>query len=196
MRSTTTKTAADYFAAGQLVLAACLFISTLLLPQYFFSLDQGGVSNFGTQGRTVIWFVAGFAAAAGGAFAAARTITGGGQHRQLRIDLYALAALYLFVMISTFWYKQAEDYRQLHEQASILLFVYMAIMATSLRLSASGDQRTKRLFLVFVCGIILGLATLIGPLTVLFTAQLVAGGAFGGLVYRSLSRHNNTTVKT
>lgn len=176
-----------FFVAGQVVLALCLIISTLILPQYFVSADQGGISNYGTSGRTAGWFIVGFCAAALGSLLSALRFKVTSKHqRRLRIDLYVMALLYTIVMWTTFSYKQNAAYQQLHEQASLFLFFYMLVMSLTLGFLATNDVRIKRAFVVLVIGLLIGLATLVGLIHLLFTAQIMAAAAFGYIVSRSL----------
>lgn len=181
------KSPAGYFAAGQIILATCLVICTVLAPGYFFSTNQGGISNYGTNNQTVGLFITGFTAAAVGAVAAASRLRAATmQLRQLRNYLFILAILYILVMLSTFSYKQNDDYRQLHEHVSLALFAYMAFMAVRLRLQSGADRHIAAAFGIFLLGLLLGLATLLGPLHTLFTAQVVSAAAFGYMVSRRL----------
>ncbi len=169
-----------YFAIGQIALGLSLLLCLVIIPRYFFRLDQGGVSNYGTEQQTVWLFVFGFGAAALGALlAAARLPTGVVHRRRLQFELVVLAVLYLAVLFSTFSYKDNEAYRQLHVQAALVLFVWMLTSALWLRFVVVRDVIMKRLFIVLAVGFVLSGLTFLGYLHVLFTAQLVSGIAFG-----------------
>lgn len=179
--------ARQFFVAGQIVLGLCLLLCLILVPRYFFSVSQGGVSNYGTESKTVWLFAVGFAVAAMGCLlAAAKLSTRASKHWQLRIMLVLLALLYLGVLFSTFSYKDNEAYRLLHVQAAIALFVWMLISAAWLRFSLVKDVYMRRAFLLLLIGLALSGLTFLGYISILFTAQIFSGVAFGRMMAHAL----------
>ncbi len=175
------------FATGQALLGLCLLVCIAIIPSYFFSLDQGGLSNYGTEDKTVWLFVAGFGAASLGAFLAALTLPRSSLRLwQWRAGLLILAGLYLVLMLTTFSYKDNESLRQLHEYAALALFAVMLVEALWLRFTAAKDPLIKPMFNVFAIGFVLAGLTFAGLLHVLFSAQLLCGVAFGYMVVRGL----------
>lgn len=172
-----------------MLLGLCLLVCILIIPGYFFSLNQGGLSNYGTEDKTVWLFIAGFGAASLGTLLAALTLPRSVTWLwQWRVGLLVLAGLYLAVMLTTFSYKDNESLRQLHEQAALALFAAMLAEALWLRFSATKDPLIKPLFNVFIIGFVLAGLTFAGLLHVLLSAQLLCGVAFGYVVVRGL-RH-------
>ncbi len=196
-----------FFVAGQIALSLCLLGCVVAVPRYFFSLDQGGISNYGTEPQTVGLYAAGFGAAmlgCTGALVAARSQLGATSDRfYVQVAMAALAALYLLVMLSTFSYK-ADDaggwlalVGQLHENAAMALFLTMFVGAFWLRFAGvddaphdpyAPDPAAKWAFLVFCAGFAVGTLTLVGYLHLLFTAQILCGATFGLMMARRLAR--------
>ncbi len=171
-----------YITAGQIILGICLLGCLVLIPGYFFSYNQGGISNYGTDPRTTWLFVLGFGAATAGVLLAAFRLPQATTRRlQLQVGLVLLAVLYLAVLLSTFSYKMNESYRLLHLYAAIALFLGMFIGASWLRFVAIKDAPTptRVAFVVFCIGLIIAILMQAGVLQLLFTAQIVCGIAFG-----------------
>jgi hypothetical protein len=187
-RSATRTKPQTYFAVGQVVLALCLFTCLAIIPSYFFSFDQGGVSNYGTEPRTTGLFVLGFGVATLCTFLAGRTLPQKTKRRnQLQLGLYVLACLYLLVMLTTFSYKLNETFRELHGYASIALFVGMLVGALWLRFVAVRDSPGRWAFVVFCVSLGAGVLTVLGVLHLLFTVQLVCGMAFGYMLTHGIA---------
>lgn len=105
---------------------ACLII----VPRYFFSLDQGGISNYGTEAQTRGIFILGFGAAALGTLAASLKLPKHTIHKStLKFGMYLLSLSYMLVLISTFSYKLNDSNKQLHLQAALALFIIMLLAA-------------------------------------------------------------------
>jgi hypothetical protein len=177
-----------YIAAGQVVLALCLLVCLIRIPHYFFSFDQGGVSNFGTEPATRWLFTLGFAGATLstvlGDLMLPRSIR---YRRQLRVGLYSLAGLYLAVLFSTFSYKVSNQLRDLHQYTAISLFLGMLTLACWLRVKLATDPPIRRAFIVFCWAFAAGTVTVLGLAYVLFDAEVVCGAAFGYLLVRGVS---------
>lgn len=178
------------FAAGQIALGLCLLACLVVLPRYFFSFDQGGISNYGTEPQTKWLFVAGFSAAALGTFMAALALPRHAKRRlQLQLILIILAALYFLVMISTFSYKLSLSRQNLHELAAFALFVYMLLICLWLRFMAVKDNYTNQLFVLFFASLVLGVLNFFGVLHILFAIEVAGGIAFALLLTHGLRKH-------
>ncbi len=177
-----------YFALGQIVLGLCFLLCVILIPHYFFSLDQGGVSNYGTESATKLLFAVGFGAASLGTFLAGLKLPTTTSHRtQLRYGLYVLALLYLFVMLSTFSYKLNDSLRHLHGQVSLALFAYAFLGTLWLRFVAVKDVFTKWAFVAFCLSFVVVVLTVMGYIHFLFVGQIASGIAFASLVTHCLA---------
>lgn len=180
--------ASKYFNVGQVMLALALLTSLFLLPNYFFSLDQGGVSNYGTESKTQILFSIGFGVAAFLTFLASKNLTKSAQSsRVLKINLIILSVLYVLLLISTYPYKINDLYRSIHEYIAMALFIFMIFFVTWIRCKKDKDNPfIKRMFWVFLAGIVVAGLTLFGFIHLLFTAQIISGMAFALIVSNAL----------
>lgn len=182
----------QYIAVSQLVLGLCLFICLLLIPRYFFSLDQGGVSNYGTEDRTIGLYTIGFGVAAiGTLFASLKLPVHTPRLAFVRLELLLLSVLYATSLLSTYQYKLNDGFRLLHEQAAIALFVGMLLVTVWLRFVFANDSKTRRAFIIFCVGFLAAALTLSGFLHVLFTAQLISGISFAYILVRGVSILNH-----
>lgn len=171
-----------YIAAGQIGLGLCLLGCLVIIPDYLFRFNQGGISNYGTEARTQYLFVLGFASVTLGTLLAAFSFKS-----RLRVSLIVLALLYALVMLSTFSYKLDDSLKQLHVQTAVALFVGMLFFALWLRVVAVKDAATRRAFLVLCAGIIANGLTLIGVLHIIFVAEVVSGAAFGYMLVHGVA---------
>lgn len=179
-----------YFAAGQIILGICILGCLVILPHYFFSLNQGGISNYGTEPQTKWLFATGFSAVTIGTMLAAIVLPKGAKHRvQLRIVLFTLAALYAFVMFSTFSYKLSPSLQHLHEQSAIALFGGMLLVSLWLRFFALKDSYTRRIFIFFCVTLVLGVLNLLGVMPILFAIEIA-----GGVIFALLMTHGLRTL--
>ena len=176
-----------YFLLGQTILGACLVVCLMLIPGYFFSHDQGGVSNYGTDERTIALFTIGFTAAAAGSLLAGLSLPSSFlQRRRKQLGLFLLALFYTAVLVSTFSYKVSDSLRSIHEYSALALFGVMLAQALWLALKVNPrDSRTRRALTIFLAAFVAGLLTVFGPLHILFTVQIVCGVTFGYIWVRA-----------
>lgn len=180
--------AKDYFKYGQIGLGLCLLICLFITPDYFFSFDQGGVSNYGTESKTQILFTLGFGFSALGSLLAVKYLPLKFSRRlAMRAMLTILAVLYLAVLATTYSYKINDFYRTIHEWSAIGLFVYMSALAIWLRFWQAREQTLVcRWFWLFVIGLLTAILTFFGVIHLLFTAQIISGLAFAMIVNNAL----------
>ena len=177
-----------YVAVSQIALGLCLFICLLLTPHYFFSLDQGGVSNYGTENRTIGLFTLGFSLAAIGSLLAGIKIPVHGPKQVImRLGLLLLSALYGLNLLTTYQYKLNSSSKRLHHQAAVALFIGMLLIVIWLRVVCAKDRKAKLAFIVFGIGFLASTVTFFGFLHVLFTAQLICGISFAYMLIRCVS---------
>jgi len=181
-------------AIGQIALGLSLFICLLIIPHYFFTLNQGGVSNYGTSEQTRTLFIFGFAAAAAGTLMASLKLPSGSKKTtNLKISLYLLSLLYVLVLVSTFAYKSGDFTKQLHLWAALVLFLFMLCQSLWIRRSASTDKRLTIAFTLFNFGWIIGILTALEIVHLLFTAQVISGTSFGYMLTRMVKSHEDRT---
>src|ERR1017187_5001882 len=110
---------------GQVSLIGGLAVCFALVPSYLRS--EGGISNYGTLRKTVVFYTLAFGLAAFFTGLAAYRLRR--QHRRyqkaLTYNLYILTALLVFVLLSTYPYKLNNALGYVHELADIALFVFV-----------------------------------------------------------------------
>ncbi len=179
----------QYILFGQLALGLSILVCLLLIPHYFFSLDQGGISNYGTEDRTRPLFILGFGAASFATFIGSLRLSKKvSKTNRFQIMLVLLSLLYLTLMFSTFSYKDSSDSMQLHERAALGLILAMAAGAVMIRVKGAIDTRIKVAFYVFSIGFAIGLLTLFELVRLLFTFQIICGASFGYMLVRAVHR--------
>ncbi|HSW36867.1 MAG TPA: hypothetical protein VLG37_00690 [Candidatus Saccharimonadales bacterium] len=171
----------QYLAISQLVLGACILLCLAIIPHYFFSFDQGGVSNYGTKLATVAPYSLGFGVAALGTLMASFSLPANVPRRTvMRFGLLGLSLLYGLALVSTFQYKLNASHRHLHEQLAVALFLGMLLGALWLRFVAlKEDVSIRRAFILFAVGFLAAVLTFFGPLHMLFSSQITCGASFG-----------------
>lgn len=181
-----------YVACGQIALGLSLFICLLIYPHYFFSINQGGVSNYGTSEPTRMLFILGFGAAAIGTFIGSIKLPQVTEKiYSLKIGMYSLSLLYVVVMASTFSYKMGGLYRHLHLWSALVLFLVMLYQTLWIRFKTPPDRRLSNAFILFSIGWLIGILTGFGIIHLLFTAQIISGVSFGYMLTRIVSSYEN-----
>jgi hypothetical protein len=149
------------------------------VPRYFFSLNQGGISNYGTEPQTKWLYAAGFSGATIGTMLAAIVLPKATKRRlQLRFILLILSALYLVVMVSTFSYKLSPSFQQFHELSALVLFISMLLTSLWLRFIAVKNSYINRLFIFLCICMALGVLNYLEVLHILFVIEVVTGVIF------------------
>lgn len=176
---------------GQLLLAVSLLLCTALLPQFFFSWNQGGVSNYGVNGRTMVPFSVGFIGCAVMMVLAAFALPDDGttQTRYLRLAIAANAVLPLLVTLTTYTYKVNSSLNALHVHSSRALTLAEAPLVLWLALRVIPGRAAKWLLAVFCCGFAIGVLTLAGIVHFLNLAELLTVFSAGALLVLHDRRH-------
>lgn len=180
--------AAKYVLYAQVLFALGMAACTVLMPQFAFSRDQGGVSNYGVHSRTVAAFTVAFWGCGLLMLKAARALRRDSPERQhsLTADVVgAVGWLILLTAITTYPYKINNFFDELHIWTSVILIVSELAAGTYLwRLGRSAA--CNWLFGLQLAGFCLTLLTFLGVLHVLFAGEVAAGLGFGLLAVRSL----------
>jgi|SRR5271165_1310337 len=174
---------------SQFSLFLFLGICITVIPQFLLERNEGGVSNYGVHGKTVVPFT--FAFLLCGVFiliAAHFTPVTPKVLNCFRSALFTLGFLFLFLLATTYPYKANTALKEIHIGAGIVLFLFEMAMAVWLALLLVRDRINVSLLTLQSCGFLLACLTLIGMLHVLFVSQLVGGLAFGALLVRSGSQ--------
>jgi len=171
-------------ALSQIVFGVNILICILLIPRYFLDLDQGGVSNYGTEPFTNLLFTIGFLSAALGALYATTYYR---LSRSLKIGVTALSLSYLLVMLSTYAYKDNDSLESWHHLAALTLINTMIINLILLRKQLLRAFEMKLACFMFVVGLSLGIMTGKGIATQLLSSQLLCGISFGYILCRTVT---------
>ncbi|MBC7708123.1 hypothetical protein H7Y63_02790 [Polaromonas sp.] len=171
----------QYLGVSQLIFGLCLLGCFILIPHYFLDSNQGGISNYGTEAQTSALFILGFGSAALGSLVAAIKL---GRSVGFSSSLYWLALSYLFVLVSTFTYKQNTSQRALHELSAVVLLFAMLLVVFKLRKITRHDVRAKIALIIFMVGFLLGCITSTDIIHMLFTAEVLCALSFGYLLTR------------
>jgi len=174
---------------GQVSLIGGLAVCFALVPSYLHS--EGGVSNYGTLRKTVVFYTL--------AFGLAAFFTGLAAYRQRRYqkaltyNLYILTALFMFVLLSTYPYKLNDFLGYVHELADIAYFVFVLGFSGWLCLVVARSWWHILWLLALVIGAGISLITLLGLVHLLFIGQLVTALAFAVLLISCVSRLMTST---
>jgi hypothetical protein len=174
---------------SQVSLYGFLAVCTILLPQFLFNRNEGGVSNYGVHSRTIITYSLSFGLCAGFIFLAARSLPAKTRsYNSVKALLNLIASLCLFAVISTYTYKLTPVLKNIHQISAILLFFAEFFIGIWFGLKLYRDRINVILLSIEVLGVILGALTFFGVLHVLFIAEVGAGIAFGALMIRTINK--------
>lgn len=174
-----------YVQISHIILAIFIVICIFVDPRYFFTRNQGGISNYGTDSRTQIFFILGFLAAAIGTWLAAFT------HKNIskfhKYIMIAIGIMYFLLMLSTIPYKLNSTFKTLHFAAALALFLTMLMMTFWIKYKLAKNSRVIKVwFYIFLLGLIIALLTQLKIITLLFVSQIVVGVAFAVILIYSL----------
>ncbi len=156
-----------------------------MVPHVLLASDEGGVSNYGVYGKTVVPFT--IALVACGVFIlmaaqiAPRTPT---LLERFRCALQILGLLFLLLLTTTYPYKLNSTLKDVHVGVGSILFLFEMAMGIWMTVVLQSDWITVQLLLLQSIGFLLALSTLIGVLHILFLSQIIASLAFGVLLVR------------
>jgi hypothetical protein len=175
-----------YLLYSQLSLYMGLLVCLVLLPKYLLEHDEGGISNYGVHALTVVPYTLAFGLC--GLFilkAAASMQPGARSSATLKRALYLLGTLFLFALVTTYFYKLNHIFDDLHILSGILLFVTEMTLGVWFALAISRNTGNSLLLAAQIIGFLLSFLTFIGALHILFIAQLLTSISFSSLLVRT-----------
>jgi hypothetical protein len=176
---------------SQLSLYGFLAVCTALMPQFLFSRNEGGVSNYGIYARTIIPYSLAFGLCGIFLLSAARNLPRKTKlYRSVRNILWLVAGLSFFAVLTTYTYKLTPFLKHIHEVSAISLFFAEFFIGLWFALKLYRDRLNLLLLALEAVFIALGALTFFGFLHVLFIAEVGTGIAFGALMVRTISRLN------
>jgi hypothetical protein len=173
-------------ALGQATYLAGLGVCLAIRPGYLTSADEGGISNFGVHAVTVVPFTFAFlGAAALLAIAARATVPSNDLERRFAAALWALAAILVVVLASTYGYQRAAWLRALHIDLAIAGTVVQALLACWLVARVRHGVPDFAALVAMTAALALAGCSLAGVVHVLLATQLAGALAFGVLLVRA-----------
>lgn len=165
---------------GQAVFTIGIVLCTVLMPQFLFAHDEGGISNFGTHALTILPFTLAFIGVGLSLVIAASTLPlrsrGLPTAREL---LLLLGSLTLLTAVSTYSYRSGGLLHALHLILSQLLFI-VEIPSAAWFWSRTKKVKTVSIFFVlYVLGVIASILAITGALRVLFVAEMLSSISLG-----------------
>jgi hypothetical protein len=180
--------AASIYAALSIAsLAGGMLACCLIVPEYF--LGPGGVSNYGADRRTIVPYTAGFLAASGFAYAAARHYPRDTPRTAaVSRGITLFAVLLALTMASTFPYQLAPLYYWIHAAIGSLLMGWLVLFGAWLALAENRNVLTLLLLAALVVASSVAAYSFFGPGRLLSHGQVGAVLAFGLLLIAQARR--------
>jgi hypothetical protein len=175
--------AATFVAVGQWGFAGGVAIAVALHPGFVLKANEGGISDYGVHLRTAVPYDLALVCAALGAYlAATHARDSANLLRGLRTVLLAYATLVAVTLASTFGYTLDRPQRDLHVGVGIVVTVFEVVATLWMYGERRGDLH---LVLVQLAGFVLGALTIVGLIHLLFVSEIVTGGSFAIVLYRT-----------
>ena len=168
--------------ASQAIFAGGLVVCVAVAPSYVFGANQGGISNYGTDGRTIVPFAVAFAGNAALTAAAAASVPTMSEAAWLRALLSLLAVLLLALLVSAGVYKRSQLLRKLHFGIGIGLIAYETLFGLWLLLFVGAAWFGWLLWGLMLLADILCILAVLRIVEKLFIGQVAASFAFGVLL--------------
>lgn len=177
-------TALFWCALGaQVVFAAGLGTCVAIAPSYVLGANQGGVSNYGSDRRTVVPFAMSFGGNAALMAAAAAVVPDGMDAATwLRAGLSLLALLLIALLVSAWVYKRSELLRKLHFAVGIALLAYESVLSLWLLVFVASTWAGWLLWAAMLAADALCILAITRVVEKLFIGQVVANLAFGAVL--------------
>jgi hypothetical protein len=173
-------------ALSQVTYLGGLALCVAIRPAYLASADEGGISNFGVHAVTVVPFTAAFLGATALLAAAARAmVPSSALERRFAAALWALAAILVVVLASTYGYQRAAWLHALHIDVAIVGTVLQALIACWLVARLRHGVADVVALVALAAALALAGCSLEGVVHVLLATQLAGALAFGVLLIRA-----------
>jgi len=184
-----TKHTTKYLIISQSALVVSLIVCVILIPGFLFAKNEGGISNYGLHLKTVVPYSLGFLIAA---FYLLKTALSkefklfSKQH--LRQPLIGYAAFLILVLITTYGYKTNVFLKNTHITVTILIACFELLAAGWLYSTILRDKINIALLFAQFIGFVMGAATFLGYIHLLFISQLIMIITFGTILIRSYAK--------
>ncbi len=181
-----------FAVVSQLTLGGFLALCVLVTPRFAFAANEGGVSNYGVHGATVIPYTLAFVGSASFLFLAGRALryTDGLGRAALGFEVVAL--MLGVVLVSTYPYKIDRTLADVHLGAAIGLFCAELPLVAGLAFALSSKSRQVIVWLGWLgalgwlTGAAVAALTVLGFIHLLFLGQAVMSAGFAAVLVTSL----------
>jgi hypothetical protein len=171
---------------SQIALFFFLAVSIVIEPNYLLSRDEGGLSNFGVHGTTVVPYTLAFLLCAMLVARSASLVdVVDRMTRQFKTMLVTLSWLLLLVLASTYGYKTSQLLHNAHIAVGVVMLCFESAASIWIVVALAREPWSLLALGVQLIGFILAALTFFGQLHLLFVAQLLTSLAFGALLIRS-----------
>jgi hypothetical protein len=175
--------AATLVALGQWGFAGGVALAVALHPGFVLKANEGGISDYGVHLKTAVPYDLALASAALGAYLASWHARGSKNLPPgLRTVLLTYAILVAVTLASTFGYTLDRPQRDLHVVVGSVLTLFEVVAVLWMYRVRRGDLP---LVLVQLTGAVLGALTITGQIHLLFTSEIMTGGSFAIMLYRT-----------
>ena len=168
---------------SQVLLGSGFAVCILLRPEFFFSFDQGGISNYGTLAITVLPYTLSLLACAYFIAKSAQQLPSKSQlHLNTKQILYTVSVFFLLLLLSTYPYQISLLLTHIHQIISVMTTLILLIASAWIFKYIPKDKKKhKYSMLVLLVGAVLGFLTVIDVVRLLFTSQILIAIGFGSL---------------
>jgi hypothetical protein len=170
---------------SQLSLLVMIILCVLLSPRFLFSHNEGGISNYGVNSRTVVPYSLAFGLSAGLLYLAAYELPKKMGERSRRAIYTTSATLLLAVLLTTYGYKTSALRDHLHTTATIVAFIFQMGAGIWIARSLRPGTLSSVLLVIQATTFLIVLLTFFGLLHFLFIAEVLTIFSYGSLLVRS-----------
>ena len=177
---------------SQLMLGGFLALCVVVTPRFVLGANEGGVSNYGVHGSTVIPYTLAFVGSAGFLFLAGRGLRYTNGFGRAAFGFEVVALMLVVVLVSTYPYKIDATLADVHLGAAILLFCAELPLVGGLAFALRSKRRQVMVWLAWLgalgwlSGAVIAVVTLLGFTHILFVGQAVMSAGFAVVLIASL----------
>lgn len=172
--------AANVVLAGQIGLALFTAVCVALHPGIVLKANEGGISNYGVHAKTFVFYTLALGLPGVSALVAARRLEPAkGRTHQVRRLLQLYAALILITLVTTYPYSLNTPLKDLHDAVGAVTVTFESAASVWI---VTRLGRERAVLAIQLAGYVLAVLTFVGPLHLLFVAQLVTGVPFAVLL--------------
>jgi len=183
-----------YARLSQILLLVGALVSVALRPEFFFSLDQGGVSNYGVIPLTIFPYT--LAMFGCGYFMMRSAFALPSDAHQLRDAgriIFVVGLFYIFMLLSTYPYQQSLTLTYLHQIISIMMVLILLLSGVWMHVQLNRSNASSRVdIVILVSGFLLGFLTVVDVLRLLFTAQITIAVGFARIYLHFIKQHHSS----